>query len=76
MGSALKTLRISVPRHPFVGGSLVIFPILVFSLPLYGAATHHLAELPDVRFGSKADISSSSIDVRFTPKSRHQLSTL
>src|SRR6516225_3687985 len=56
--SALKTPHTSPPCHPFVGVSSVIFPILFFSLPLYGGATHQLAELPDVRFGSKADISS------------------
>jgi len=54
--SALKTPHTSPPCHPFVGVSSVIFPILFFSLPLYGGATHQLAELPDVRFGSKADI--------------------
>ena len=30
----------------------------------------------DVRFGSKADVGSPAIDVRFTPKSRHRLSAL
>jgi hypothetical protein len=30
----------------------------------------------DVRFGSKADIGLPSVDVRFTPKSGHQLSAL
>src|SRR6516165_62518 len=54
--SALKTPHTSPPCHPFVGVSSVIFPILFFSLPLYGGATHQLAELPDVCFGSKADI--------------------
>jgi hypothetical protein len=50
MGSALKTPRTSLPRHPFGGGSSVIFPNPLiqplFSVPLYGGATHHLAELP------------------------------
>ena len=54
--SALKTPHTSPPSQPFVGVSSVIFPILFFSLPLYGGATHQLAELPDVRFGSKADM--------------------
>src|SRR5262249_34831557 len=35
---------------------------------LYGGATHQLAELPDVRFGSKADILGALRHVRFTPK--------
>ena len=69
--SALKTPHTSPPCHPFVGVSSVIFPILFFSLPLYGGATHQLAELPDVCFRSKADISIGLRDVRFTPKSRH-----
>jgi hypothetical protein len=30
--------------------------------------------LADVRFGSKADVGSPLVDVRFTPKSGHQLS--
>jgi hypothetical protein len=29
------------------------------------------SEVADVRFGSKADISLSPADVRFTPESRH-----
>src|SRR6516162_1782599 len=41
--SALKTPHTSPPCHPFVGVSSVIFPILFFSLPLYGGATHQLA---------------------------------
>src|SRR5262249_3137748 len=69
--SALKTPHTSPPCHPFVGVSSVIFPILFFSLPLYGGATHQLAELPDVRFGSKADIGEGATDVRFTPESGH-----
>jgi hypothetical protein len=68
MGSALKTPRTSLPRHPFGDGSSVIFPILLFSLALYGGATHHLAELPDVRIGSKADIVRHGGNVRFVPK--------
>src|SRR6516225_7181456 len=71
--SALKTPHTSPPCHPFVGVSSVIFPILFFSLPLYGGATHQLAELPDVRFGSKADITTSPRHVRFTPESGHSL---
>src|SRR6516225_1360203 len=70
--SALKTPHTNPPCHPFVGVSSVIFPILFFSLPLYGEATHHLAELPDVCFGSKADIAERETNVRFTPKSGHQ----
>jgi len=31
---------------------------------------------PNVRFGSKADIPACAINVRFTPKSGHQLSAL
>src|SRR6516225_6907720 len=60
--SALKTPHTSPPCHPFVGVSSVIFPILFFSLPLYGGATHHLAELPDVRFVPKADTTLRSPD--------------
>src|SRR6516162_7668149 len=71
MVSALKTPHTSPPCHPFVGVSSVIFPILFFSLPLYGGATHQLAELPDVCFGSEADIGPLLSDVRFTPKSGH-----
>src|SRR6516162_1821039 len=70
--SALKTPHTSPPCHPFVGVSSVIFPILFFSLPLYGEATHQSAELPDVCFGSKADIGVHPINVCFTPKSGHR----
>src|SRR5215472_9599452 len=66
--SALKTPHTSPPCHPFVGVSSVIFPILFFSLPLYGGATHQLAELPDVCFRSKADIRTQSCNVCFVPK--------
>src|SRR6516164_8074696 len=69
--SALKTPHTSPPCHPFVGVSSVIFPILFFSLPLYGGATHQLAELPDVCFGSEADIGPLLSNVRFTPESGH-----
>src|SRR6516165_7144037 len=34
------------------------------------------AKCPEVRFGSKADIAASLINVRFTPKSGHQQSAL
>jgi hypothetical protein len=36
-------------------------------------ATDGLSER-DVRYGSKADVEPSNLDVRFTPKSRHRLS--
>jgi hypothetical protein len=43
-------------------------PILLFSLPLYGGATHHLAELPNVRFGSEADIEAgASVPIVIAP---------
>ena len=82
MGSALKTPRISLPRHPFVGGSSVIFPILLFSLPRYGGATTAwpnclMSALGQkrtsrhVRFMSalppKADITGRQLDFRFVP---------
>ena len=73
---ALKAPHTSPPCHPFVGVSSVIFPILFFSLPLYGGATHQLAELPDVCFRSKADIEARPRNVRFTPESGHQWSAL
>jgi hypothetical protein len=41
---------------------------------LYRVNLAHWTGPADVRFGSKADISTSRRDVRFTPKSGHWLS--